>query len=511
MRDLDNGDADGICRVGGHPHAGAAAICTYHLEAGRAQLAALPRLVQDLTRYLVPGPSLPGEKVSTSRLGSPTPARLDVLTLVGPGTTEIRRDRRALVPQVRRWSTLETVTVAVPRGLGGARFRIELERRQVRVWHRELVVDHADPGRVCRCGQVHRPDEDGHQRTPRRPLLVVDDDQVGVVPPAEWADLWVRRWRRELGHPVPPRTKTSGLARMLGRRSPVALPARPDVSRVAEDREGRLGDAAVRESLLMAHGRPLILRAVAEYVAVKRTYTHVREQTRQRIAAVVAGIDDDGAAARARAAAAAAGELVDRGPGDPAAAEWALRYGGARTAAHVEVDAGYLAAWLVAAAECGDAGVGEFLIELRALVAELEHTLGETRDEQWLGRCPAELHDDEGEPTGRVCGYGLWQDPYRSRVECPRCHAAWPEHEWLTLAARIRAKWPIDRRRLYTIGDRKAAEKQVDRLPRCRGCERTMAVEWREAGGRGYQERMWRPVAVVCPSGCLAGGTAAAA
>ena len=511
MRDLDNADAHaGVCRVGGHPHAGAAAICTYHLEAGRAQLAALPRLVQGLTRFLLPGPSLPGEKVSTSRLGSPTPARLDVLTLVGPGTTEIRRDRRSLAPQVRRWSTLETVTVAVPRGLGGARFRIDLERRQIRVWHRELVVDHADPGRVCRCGQTHTPDQDGHARTPRRPLLVVDDDQVGIVPPAEWADLWVRRWRRELGHPVPARTQTGGLARLAGRRAPLVLPVRPDVTAVAENREQRLGDAAVREALLMQHGRPLALRAVAEYVAVKRTYVHVRDQARQRITATMAGIGD-GQTGRARAAAALAGAATWRGQPDPAAAEWALRYGGALTAAYVEVDAGYLAAWLAAAAESDDAAVGEFLVELRALVAELEHTLGETRDEQWLGRCPAELHDDQGEPTGRVCGYGLWQDPYRSRAECPRCHAAWPEHEWLTLAARIRAKWPIDRRRLYTAGDRKAAEKQIDRLPRCRGCERTMSVQWREAGGRGYRERMWRPAALVCPSGCLAGATAAAA
>lgn len=509
MRDPDTGG--GVCRVGGHPHASAAAICTYHLEAGRAQLAALPRLVRDLTRYLLPGPSLPGDKVATSRAGSPTPARLDVLTLVGPGGRDVRRDRRGLTPKVRRWSTLETVTVAVPRGLGGARYRVDLERRQVRVWHREMVVDHADPGRRCRCGQIHRPDQPGHARTPRRPILVLDDDQVGAVPPAEWADLWVRRWRRELGHPVPPRTKTRGLARLVGRAAPVALPARPDITRVAADPDARLGDAAVREALLMAHGRPLVLPAVAEYVAVKRAYLHARDQARQRVAAAMAGVDGHGDQARQRAAAATAGELVDRGPGDPAAAEWALRYGGAVTAAHVEVDAGYLAAWLADAAEHDAADTGEFLVELRALVAELEHAIGETRDDQWLGRCPAELYDDHGEPTGRICGYGLWQDPYRSRVECPRCHAAWPETDWLALAAAIRAKWPVDRRRLYTLGDRRAAERQVDRLPRCRGCERAMVVQWREAGGRGYRERMWRPAALVCPSGCLAGATAAAA
>lgn len=498
-----NDNTGGVCRVGGHPHDSAAGICTYHLEAARAQLAELPRLVRSLTHYLVPGPSL-GEKVATTRVGSPTPARLDVLTLVGPGCTEVRRDRRTLVPLVRRWSAVHTVTVAVPRA-----GRVEMQRRQVRVWHRELVVDHADPGRVCRCGQVHA-------ETPRRPLLVVVDDQVGVVPPAEWADLWVRRWRRELGHGVPERARTGGWVRRwrkpgdpkAGTRAGAAPVPLPAVDRVAEDSGGRLADAAARQALLMRHGRPLLLPAVAAYLTIRAAYTQQLRDAHERVGAAVLGLHTSGPAARARADTAVAGRR--RAPSDTIAAEWALRYGGATTAACVEVDAGYLAEWLPAAAE-HDAGVGEFVVELRALVAELEHTLGETRDEHWLGRCPAELRDDDGEPTGWVCGYGLWQDPYRSRIECPRCHAAWPEGEWLALAARIRAVWPIDQRRLYTRGDRKAAERRTDRLPRCRGCECTMAVEWREVRGRGYREPMWRPVGWACPSGCIAGGTQAAA
>lgn len=493
MDDYDDDQPGGVCRVGGHPHDSAGGLCTYHLEAARAQLVELPRLVRSLTHYLVPGPSLPGEKVSTTRVGSPTPARLDVLTLVGPGATEVRRDRRALVPMVRRWSTIETVTVAVPRGPGRPP---ELERRQVRVWHREVVVDH-----------------DG------RPLLVADDDQVGVVPPGEWCDVWVRRWRRELGHPVPERGRAGGWARRwrkpgdprAGTRpggAPVALPA---VDRVAEDRAQRLADAAAREALLMRHGRALVLPAVAAYIALKTTYAAQLTAAAAAVGSRVLGLDTDGPAARARSEAAAAGGRVQRAPSDAIAAEWVLRYGGATTAAHVEVDAGYLAQWLPFAAERDDAAVGEFVVELRALVAELQHALGETRDEHWVGRCPAALHDGDGEPTGRVCGYGLWQDPYRSRVECPRCHTAWPEKEWLALAARIRAAWPIDQRRLYTLGDRKAAEKHTDRLPSCRGCERTMAVEWREIRGRGYREPMYRPVGWTCPAGCIAGGAAVAA
>jgi hypothetical protein len=501
MFDHDTDQPVGVCRVGGHHHDSPAAICNFHLETGRAQLAALPRLVADLTRHLVPGATLPGEKVTTSRIGSPTPARLDVLTLVGPGTTEIRRDRRSLVPQVRRWSTLETRTVAVPRG-HGTTLRYELVRRQVRIWHRELIVDPTDPGRACRCGEHH-------PETPRRPLLVADNDQVGLVPPAEWADLWVRRWRRELGHPVPAaRTRLRGLARLIGRPAPAAVPL-PAYDRVAEDPGGRLADAAVRESLLMAAGRPWILPAVAAYVTIQRTYADQLAQARARVAAAMLGLDTD-TAGRARTAT-VAGLPAAAVTSDRAAAEWTLRYGGAVTAAHVAVDAGHLADWLPHAAERDDTDVGEFLTELRAMVAELEHTLGETRDDQWIGRCPAELRDDQGDPTGRICGYGLWQDPYRSRVECPRCHAAWPEADWLTLAQRIRVVWPVDRRRLYTLADRAYAEKQVDRLPRCRGCELTMAVQWRAVRGRGMRERMWRPAAMVCPSGCLAGGTAAAA
>jgi len=485
MFDRDRQDDAGLCRVGGHRHEGAAAICAYHLEAGRAQLAALPRLVRDLTQHLVPGPSLPSEKVTSKKVGSPTPGRLAVLTLVGPGSTEISRDSRSLTPQVRRWSTLETRTVAVPRGQGAA-LRYELVRRQVRVWHRELVVDPTDPGRTCRCGQQH-------PETPRRPLLVADHDQVGAAPPAEWADLWVRRWRRELGHPVPARTRTRGFARLIGRAAPIVLPARPAVATVAEDPVGRLADAAVRESLRMAHGRPQVLPGVAAYLAIKRAYAAQVAAARGQVAATLLGLDTAGS------------------PADRLAAEWALRYGAATTAAMVEVDAGYLHQWLPEAAELDAAAVGEFLVELRAMVAELEHTLGETRDDQWLGRCPAELRDDQGDTTGRICGYGLWQDPYRSRVECPRCHAAWPEADWLALANRIRVVWPVDRRRLYTYADRAYAERQVDRLPRCKGCELTMAIQWREMRGRGYQERMWRPAAMVCPAGCLAGGTAAAA
>ncbi|WP_431935832.1 hypothetical protein [Micromonospora sp. RP3T] len=498
MHDHDD-DPAGVCQVGGHPHDNPGGICTYHLDAARAHLAALPRLVQALAGHLTPGSSLPGDKVATTRVGSPTPARLDVLTLVGPGATEVRRDSRALVPMVRRWSTIETVTVTVPALPGRPP---TTERRQIRVWHRELVVN-----------------------TAGRPLLVADNDQVGVVPPAEWCDVWVRRWRRELGQPVPERGRAGGWVRRwrrpgdprAGRRpagAPVALPANDRIARdraahaarVADDRDARLADAAARQALLLGHGRTLTTPAVAAYLTVKAGYAaHLRtvRAAHDAVGAAVLGLHTT------RTPTPAGGERARRV--DAVAAEWQMRYGTATVAAHVEVDAAHLAAWLPDAATLDDAGVGEFAVELRALVAELENAIGETRDDHWLGRCPVALVDDDGDPTGRLCGYGLWQDPYRSRAECPRCHTVWPQKQWLALAARIRAAWPVDRRRLYTLADRKEAERHTERLPQCRGCERTMAVQWREVRARSHREPMWRPVGWECPAGCIAGGTQVAA
>lgn len=422
-------------------------------------------MTRQLTYHLMPGSPLPGEKVTASRDGSPTPASLKILTMVGPGVTEIRRDRRSLSPQVRRWSTVETVDVHNPGR--------PVQRRQIRVWHRELVVDHNG-----------------------RPVLVPDDDQVGVIPPAEWCDVWVRRWRLALQHN---RTELAG--RWV------------DYSEAEQGR--RLTRAAIGETVRIDRGIPTFMRAVAAYVAVSRAYA--QHQQRVRVGTAILGLRDDGPQHVARVADALAGVRPPTVAHDPATAEWIMRFGTARTAATVEVDVHYLTTWLPLVAELDDPdetlSVAKFGAELRALHAELEHALGETRNVQWVGRCPARLADEDGTETSRVCGAGIWYDPHspHSRIECPRCYTATGERRWLTLAKRIRATWPIDGRRRYTAADRWYAQTRTERIPTCRGCERTLTVQWKPAPERGDREPMWRPARLVCPHGCLAGGTSVAA
>jgi hypothetical protein len=448
MPDLGH-DTERVCPVGGHRHHNAGVVCDRHLAVMDTQLAALPRLVQRLTFYLIPGPNLPGERVSTTRFGAPTPTNLAVLSLIGPGVREVRLSARSLVPQVRRWRTNETVDVTAVRD--GAPVTAT---RQVSVWHQELVVDQA-----------------GH------PVKVVADDQVGAVPPAEWLDGWVVRWRRGLQQFTPTRHRVPGAA---------------TISRV-----GRLGHAAVTENLRLAAGYPTLLPAVVYYLAVSEGYRRHLATARTGVGQTMLGVR--------------AGHPGVPGP-DVVAAEWRLRYGAAVTAASVDVDANYLRQWLPYVSDLPGTDIGPFAAELRALHAELEHVLGDTKDEQWIGRCPAHLRDHHtGDETDRVCGGPLWQDPYRSQIECPRCHSTWGERDWLRLAVRIRYEWPIDRRRRYTLEDRRDAETNVDRLPRCAGCDELMVVEWSDSTTVRDREPTWRPVRLSCPQQCLAGGKPVAA
>jgi hypothetical protein len=161
------GDQCVVCRrrepASGH-------VCTEDRNRINTWLDDLPRKMALLPLMLVPGQSPPGEKVTQSRVGSPVPTNLDVLSLVGPG---------ALPVQVRRWSVSRQVRVEIRAGA-----YTHTTNRQVTQWFQELVRD-PDTG---------------------QPVKVTDDDQAGVLPPAEWLDQWVRRWRLAFGHKVPART-----------------------------------------------------------------------------------------------------------------------------------------------------------------------------------------------------------------------------------------------------------------------------------------------------------------
>jgi hypothetical protein len=469
-------DTDAVCQLGGHRHPGPGRVCETHLTRIRAQLAGVSRMTAELPgRLVASADTKPGDKVTTSRLGSPPPARLDVLSLLAPGGREIRRDARMLAPQIRRWSTVSSFEVTTT----GRDGKPHTETRTLRNWHAEPVLG-----------------PDG------KPLLVMDDDQVGTIPPAEWLDTWVRRWRIALRHTSSP------------------LRARVDLACDADQRY-RVERAKIGESMRKARGVPALLPAVAQLAAVHAAYLRYLQLAVPRVRMALLGVRDDGPLHQARVAAALSGSGPLPGLGemhvvhDPIAAEWAVRYGYAGVAAAVEVDARYLAGWVHLAADHedpdGDVDIAAFATELGALHTELEHVLGYTSDKQWIGRCPAFLRDTDGEETRRVCGAGIWQDPYRSVIECPRCHTSWPEADWMHLANLIRVRWPIDRRRRYTQGDRMAAEKCLDRLPRCRGCEKIMRVEWTETTARGALTRTWSPAGFSCPGGCLPGGTAVVA
>lgn len=498
-----------ICRVGGHQHPGTGNLCDRHLDRARRELADVARMTRELPGRLVPdGSASTGDKVTTSRIGSPTAGRLDVLNLLAAGGREIRRDARMLAPQIRRWSTLSTYEVTVPGPDGKPR----TETRTLRTWHAEPVTVGAAGPVSCNCGQQHL-DRDGKPVKTARPLLVMDDDQVGSIPPAEWLDMWVRRWRLALRHTTSP------------------IKGRVDLACDADQRR-RLERVKMAEAMRAARGVPALMPAVAHLAAVHAAYTDHLQRAVPRVRMALLGVRDDGPEHQARVAAATgAGRLPDAADltgaalnpvHDPIAAEWAVRYGYAGVAAAVEVDARYLAEWLPLAADHDDpdhdVDVATFATELRALHTELEHVLGYTSDTIRIGRCPAYLRDTDGEDTDRLCGAVIRQDPYRSVVECPRCHTSWPEREWMHLANLIRVRWPIDPHRRYTQGDKVAAEKAVreradssTRAYRCRGCERVMTVDWVETTGRRDLTRTWSPKGLACPGGCIAGGVTAAA
>lgn len=416
--------------------------CTTCRDRIAAGVVDLVRRLATVRRHIVPSSRGLAERVSSSRTGAPLPARLDVLTLTGPGSVAVTA---LLHPLVRRWSTKLTVTVTTL--VDGQPVDTE---RTLTEWHQELVTT-PDPAAAevrCRCGDTTL------HTTTGRAVLVPTDDQVGPVPPAEWLDSWVRAWRRHFDHHVPTRTH-------VGRRRQVDLVA------AARHPAGR---AVLAFSTTVAH----TVRTHAPTIVLGMTDGHGGHLP---------------AAARSD---------------DPVADELTLRFGDTTTTdPAVAANATYLLRWLDQACE-RDIGIAEFAGELRALNAELARVLGDTPDQQWLGRCPATITNrDGGQPTSRPCGAGLWQDPHASQVQCPRCRSTWGPRrlDLLHLCAQIRQVWPVDRGRRYTLTDIKG-------LPvlRCPSCAAAAAVAWCDVTTPADGERWYRAGGVSCPNGCADAG-----
>jgi hypothetical protein len=436
-----------LCVVCGHREPEQGLVCEPDIDTIQTRLRDVLRQMHLLPLLLIPGQPDRAERVTAARAHAPLPARLDALSLIGPGCLAPTGDVLAVHPMVRRWYTVQAVTVTTQ--VAGEPRTTE---HRIVDWHCELLVDEH--------GQV---------------VMSAEDDQVGSIPPAEWLDSWVRRWRTDLGH----------------HRSPVRRAAADPEATAARGRRQR---AAVRALLVSPTTGAAAGRVVARYLTL-------------------------------RAALAAAGPTVlgtapavwprERRTEDPLREEWEVRFGEPARDEAAAADVGYLLDWLPAACE-RDLGMAEFAAQLRAVHAELTRVLGETPDQQWLGRCPATITTrDTGET--RPCGGGLWQPrtDRLSQVKCPRCHATWggarpvdkthldaghPARpvELLDLARQIRQVWPVDRRRRYN-----AEHIGALRVPSCPGCGGRVRLSWAEVTEPGERRRWWRPTAATCHTdGC---------
>ncbi len=197
-------------------------VCDIDLERIDTRLAGLGGQVQRLALALITtgGATGPGERVTVSRTGSPAPARMEALNLVGPGSLNVPDHLAAAAmaglmhPHVRRWRTVEHLAVG---------------KREVEIvtWHQEITAGqlvHYSNSRDTGPSAVRDSDPD-------RPVRLGRPDQVGLVPPAAWAHGWVRRWQQVLGHHP----------RMLRRREPRTRADLPDAAARQRDATAMLG------------------------------------------------------------------------------------------------------------------------------------------------------------------------------------------------------------------------------------------------------------------------------
>jgi hypothetical protein len=223
---------DGKCTVCRRRPPVTGRICTPDLDTLNDLLADLPRKMRLLPMMLMPGQSPGGEKVATTRVGSPTSARLDALSLVGPGSVPVPG---ALHPMIRKWATTREVEVEVRVAVGVT----EVHVTTLTDWHQEIVVDSLTG----------------------EPVMVSHDDQAGVLPPSEWLAKQSRAWRAAFGHT---RNSLVVAAKLLG---PVqAFPPRDPVQWV-------------------------LTRGTAEQVKALYAVDELRKQFRQGVTDLVVGYE----------------------------------------------------------------------------------------------------------------------------------------------------------------------------------------------------------------------------
>lgn len=374
-----------VCRRR-RPHHGQ--VCDPDRRRIAEQLDDLPGKLAALTLQLVPtGGARLGERVTTSRTGSPAGARLDALTLVAAGNDSLSTSAVAsmLHPHVRKWQTTHTV-------------QVDGQDREIVTWHQELVRG-----------------ADG------QPLNALADDQVGMLPPAEWLDSWVRAWRRHFGHTDLPDRRARGR------------------SKTPEHLAELAGSLAARR-----HASQVLLGLTRGYDGAPTLHAD-----------------------------------------DPIAEEWEIRFGEPATPDRPAADIRYLRTWLdracdedVAIADFA-AELRALTAELTRVLGEQpdQQWLGRCpttlteRDTGTTTTCGAGLWQDPY-ASQVAC-------PRCRSVWGPGGLAL------LRLAAEIRRAWPVDRRRRYTAAEARAvAEHPQLRCPTCCSTVHVMWRDVSAAGDR---------------------------
>lgn len=423
---MSDDDGDELCTVCRKREPHDTRVCTPCRLGLAVHLSKLLKRLSELPLHLAPSAAPPGERVSTSRTGSPPPARLDVLTLLGHGAL-VAVDVAAQRPLVRRWRTIREVDVT--------RRGVPTTTVKIADWHQELVRD-------PQTGE---------------PVMVTDDDQVGIIPPREWLGQQVETWRAAFGHHLP---------------APARVPEAPP-------EHEPLSDAVLNWLARYAPAGVVVNAWTSRWLL--DAYRHGRAQL---ITGMSPGFNGDRPA-----------EIREE---DPLADEWGIRFGEPALARAPADNVAYLNNWLDRACDHDAIDMHRFAAELRALNAELGRALGEKVDDEYLGRCPSTV-TDRASGESSTCGAALWQDPFASVVTCPRCRSTHGPRviDLMRLAQEIRRVHPLDKRRRYSWDERDA----LPDVP-CPNCAQPVMVFWRDVTGTDEWHTSFVPVGAMCPGGC---------